>query len=231
MNFFYYFKYFYFIARNWNPWLATFTVYHEIRGERKYDIHTIEIDEFRYEKIESNNLSHASIYQGSNYFILEKAFEYLKNENANNNILDFGSGKGRILVVAAHYGFKNITGIDFSASLCREADYNIEKIKSFFPTTNFKVICGDAINYTIENDTNVFFFFNPFDEVVMLQVVKNILSSLKQNLRKVYIVYVNPLHKEIFLSAGFEEEYFFRKMNFLEFSILSKQSEEESYAQ
>lgn len=230
MNFLYYFKYFYFIARNWNPGLATFTVYHEIRGERKYHIHTIEIDEFRYEKIESNNLSHASIYQGSNYFILEKAFEYLKNENANNNILDFGSGKGRILVVAAHYGFKNITGIDFSASLCREADYNIEKIKSIFPATNFKVICGDAINYTIENDTNVFFFFNPFDEVVMLQVVKNILSSLKQNPRKVYIVYVNPLHKEIFLSAGFEEEYYFRKMKFLEFSILSKQSEEESYA-
>ena len=228
MNFLYYFKYFYFIARNWNPRLAAFTVYHEIRGERKYHINTIEIDEFGYEKIESDNLSHASIYQGSNYFIIEKAFEYLKNENANNNILDFGSGKGRILVVAAHFGFKNITGIDFSESLCREADYNIEKKIPIFPATNFKIICGDATNHTIQNDTNVFFFINPFDDVVMLQVVKNMLCSLKLSLGKVYIVYVNPLHKEIFLSAGFEEEYFFRKMKFLEFSILSKQIEEES---
>ena len=231
MNFFYYFKYFYFIARNWNPRLAAFTVYHEIRGERKYHINTIEINDFRYEKIESDNLSHASIYQGSNYFIIEKAFEYLKYENANNNILDFGSGKGRIMVVAAHYGFKNITGIDFSESLCREAEYNIEKIKHLFPSTNFKIICDDAVNYTIENDTNVFFFFNPFDEVIMLQVVKNILFSLKQKSRKIFIVYINPLHKEIFLSASFEEEYYFRKMKFLEFSILSKQSEEENYTQ
>lgn len=231
MHFLYYLKYFYFISRNWNIQLAAFTVYHEIRGERKYHINTIEIDEFRYEKIESDNLSHASIYQGTNYFLIEKAFEYLKSEKANNHLVDFGSGKGRILVVAAYYGFKCITGIDFSASLCREAEYNIEKIKPFFPDTDFKIICDDATNYLIENDTDVFFFFNPFDEVVMLQVVKNILSSLKRNPRKVYIVYINPLHKEIFLSAGFEEEYYFRKMKYLEFSILSKQSEEESYAQ
>ena len=226
MYFLYYFKYFYFIARNWNPRLAAFTVYHEIKGERKYHINTIEINNFRYERIESDNLSHASIYQGTNYFVIEKAFDYFKSEKANNNILDFGSGKGRIMVVAAHYGFKNITGIDFAESLCREAEYNIEKIKPLFPTTNFKIICDDVVNYTIENDTNVFFFFNPFDEVIMLQVVKNILFSLKQNPRKIYIVYVNPLHKDIFLSAGFEEDYYLSKMRYLEFSILSKESEE-----
>ena len=226
MNSLYYLKYFYFISRNWNIRLAAFTVYHEIKGEKKYHLNTIEIDDLRNQKIESSNLSHASIYQGSNYFIIEKAFEYLKNEHANNNILDFGSGKGRIMVVAAHYGFKNISGIDFSESLCREAEYNIEKIKSLFPQTNFKIICNDAANYKIENDTDVFFFFNPFDEVVMLQVVKNILFSFKQNPRKVYIVYVNPLHKEIFLSAGFEEEYHLKKMEYLEFIILSKIPEE-----
>src|SRR6185437_410470 len=225
MNSLYYLKYFYFIARNWNIRLAAFTVYHEIKGEKKYHLNTIEIDDLRHQKIESSNLSHASIYQGSNYFIIEKAFEYLKSERANNNILDFGSGKGRIMVVAAHYGFKNISGIDFSEPMCREAEYNIEKTKPLFPNTNFKIICNDAANYKIEIDTDVFFFFNPFDEVVMLQVVKNILYSLRQNPRKVYVIYVNPLHKEIFLSAGFEEEYYLKKMEYLEFIILSKVSD------
>jgi predicted RNA methylase len=231
MNSLYYIKYFFFIARNWNLRLAFFTVYHEIKGEKKYNIHTTKIDNLQNEKIESSNLDHASIYQGTDYFLVEKAFEYLKSEKANNHIIDFGSGKGRIMVVAAYYGFKYITGIDFSSSLCREAEYNIEKIKPFFPATNFKIICDDATNYAIENDTNVFFFFNPFDEVIMLQVVKNILYSLKQKPRKVFVVYINPLHKEIFLSAGFEEEYYFMKMKYLEFSILSKQNEKESYPQ
>ncbi len=132
MNFFYYLKYFYFITKNWNLRLALFSIYHEVKGERKYNINTLKIDDLKHEKIESQNLSHASIYQASNYYLIEKAFEYLKNENANNSLIDFGSGKGRILVVAAHYGFTNIIGIDFVESLCKEAENNIEKLKLFF---------------------------------------------------------------------------------------------------
>lgn len=226
MNSFYYLKYFYFIARNWNLRLAFFTVYHEIKGEKKYNINTTKIDNLHHEKIESANLTHASIYQGTNYYLIERAFEFLENENAN-SLIDFGSGKGRIMVVAAHYGFKSITGIDFSEALCAEAEMNIEKIKPFSPSVNFKILCDDVVNYAIKNDDNVFFFFNPFDDVVMLQVVKNILFSLKQKPRKVIVVYINPLHKEIFLSAGFEEEYYLKKMQYLEFSILSKEIEQE----
>lgn len=226
MKTFYYLKYFFFIARHWNVRLAAFTVYHEIRGEKKYHLDTTEMDDLQNEKIESPSLSHASVYQGTNYYLIEKAFEFLKTQQANQQLVDFGSGKGRIIVVAAYYGFKNITGIDFSESLCREAGKNIDKIKPLFPDTNLTIICSDAANYPIENDTNVFFFFNPFDEVIMLKVVRNILSSVKKNPRKVYIVYVNPLHNEIFLSAGFEEEYYLKKMEYLEFTILSKVSEE-----
>lgn len=226
MSFFCYIDYFFFIAKNWNVRLAFFSISQEVKGEKKYKINTLKIDNLKHQKVENLNLSHASIYQGSNYYLIEKAFEYLKNENANKSLVDFGSGKGRILVVAAYYGFKNITGIDFVESLCKEAERNIEKKKALFPATNFKIICGDAANYTIENDANVFFFFNPFDEVIMLPVVKNILLSFRNNPRKIYVVYLNPLYKEIFLSAGFKEEYFVRKMEFLEFSILSKSPEQ-----
>src|SRR5665213_1217073 len=148
---FYNLKYFYFIARNWDIRLAAFTLYHEIKGEKKYHLDTTEIDDLKNEKIESCNLPHASIYQGTNYYLIEKAFDYLKTQSANQQLVDFGSGKGRILVVAAHYGFKNITGIDFSQSLCREAENNIEKIRPLFPATSFKIICNDAANYAIEN--------------------------------------------------------------------------------
>jgi len=218
----YYLKYFYFIARNWNIKLAAFTVYHEIKGEKKYQLHTVKVDRLQHEKIKSANLKHASIYQATNYFLIEHAFDFLKNQEANLHLVDYGSGKGRIMVVAAYYSFKKITGIDFSQSLCNEAEINIERIKSLFPSTDFQIICDDAVNYSIKNEDNVFFFFNPFDEVVMLQVVKNILASWRKNEKKIYIIYINPLHKEIFLSAGFEEEYYFRKMEYLEFVILSK---------
>lgn len=221
MSFIRYLKYFYFISRNWNARLAAFTVYHEIKGEQKYRLDSMKINNLKHENIASVNIRHASIYQASSYYLIEKAFDYLNQENVRGAIVDFGSGKGRVMAVAAYYGFKNITGIEFSISLCHEAEKNIEKTQPFFPDTTFKIICDDVINYQIEEDKIVFFFFNPFDEVVLLQVVRKILLSLKERERKIYVLYLNPVYKEIFLSAGFEEEYYYKKMEFLELSILS----------
>lgn len=221
----YYLKYFYFIGLNWNLRLAFFTTWNEIKGEKKYNINTVKLDRLKKLSIRGENLSHASIYQGANYYMLEKAFDYLSSINANKNIVDFGCGKGRVLIVAAYYGFSKIIGIDFAKALCVEAEQNIQKIKASYPGVEFSVIYDDVINYKIAADENVFFFFNPFDEVVMLQVVKNILQSLKENPRHVTIVYINPVHKEIFLSAGFEEEYYLKRLKYLELSILSNEDD------
>ncbi len=227
MKFIYYIRYWFFIGTNWNFGLAFFTIYHEIKGEKKYRLNTIQLDRLKTISIKGENLKHSSIYQGCNYYILEKCFNYLLSINANKNIVDFGCGKGRAMVVAAHYGFDNITGIDFAKSLCNAAEQNIKSCKLLYPSIEFKIICDDVANYKIKNSTNVFFFFNPFDEVVMLKVVKNILASLKEKLRKVYIMYVNPVHKEIFESAGFEEEYYERKLKYIELSILSNEPRKE----
>lgn len=223
MNTWHYLKYFYFIGSNWTFQLAFFTIKQEIKGEKKYEINSMILDRLTTLTVSGDNLVHASIYQGANYFLLEKAFSYLQGINANQNIVDFGCGKGRVLAVAAHYGFSKITGIDFAKALCVAAEQNIAKARLLYPLTKFAIICDDAINYTVKEDDNVFFFFNPFDEIVMLQVVKNILKSLKEHPRYIHVVYVNPLHKEIFLSAGFEEEFYLKRLRYLELSILSNE--------
>jgi SAM-dependent methyltransferase len=223
MKLIYYLRYFFFIGVNWNFGLAFFTICHEIKGERKYNLNSIGLDKLRTLSLKGDNLVHSSIYQACNYYILENGFNYLKSINENNNIVDFGCGKGRVLVVAAYFEFKNITGIDFAKALCILAEQNIQRTKLLYPSAKFNVVCDDVVNYKIKKEQNVFFFFNPFDEVVMLEVVKNILTSLKERSRKVYIMYVNPVHKEIFLSAGFEEEYYKRKLHYIELSILSNE--------
>ena len=211
---------------NWNFPLAFFSIYHEIKGERKYNLDTIQLDRLKTITVKGDNLDHGSIYQACNYYILEKGFGYLASINENKNITDFGCGKGRAMIVAAHYGFNNITGIDFAKALCVSAGQNTQKTQQLYPLIKFNIICDDVVNYKIEKDKTAFFFFNPFDEVVMLKVVRNILSSLKENERKIYIMYANPVHKEIFLSAGFEEEYYLKKLQYLELSILYKEPDE-----
>lgn len=132
------------------------------------------------------------------------------------------------MIVAAHYGFDNITGVDFAKALCLSAEKNMLETQLLFPLVKFNIICDDVVNYKIEKDQTVFFFFNPFDEVIMLKVVKNILSSFKEKERKIYIMYANPVHKEIFLSAGFQEEYYLKKLQYLELSILLKEPDKEN---
>ena len=125
-----------------------------------------------------------------------------------------------MLTVAAYFGFEKITGVEFAKELCEEARKNIIPAQQKFPEKIFNVINENAVDFTIEKDINVFFFFNPFNEIVMLAVAKNILQSLKENQREAYIVYLNPVHKEIFMSAGFEQIFHFKKLKYIEASIL-----------
>jgi SAM-dependent methyltransferase len=202
--------------------LAWFTVYHEIRGEKKYNINTSKIEDVKKLSIKGDNIEHAELYQGANYYLLEKVFDHLQTIEANQSILDFGCGKGRVLTVAAYYGFSKIIGVEFAKELCDVARKNIIPVQQKFPEKIFNVIHANAVDHKIEKDTNVFFFFNPFDEVVMLAVAKNILLSLKENPREVYVVYINPVHKEIFMSAGFEQIYHFEKLKYIQASVFMK---------
>ena len=236
MKYFYYLRLFLYISFNWNIRLAWFTVYHEMRGEKKYHLDTSRIENVKKLSLKGNNVEHAELYQGANYYLLEKVFDHLQSIEANlptgqagHNILDFGCGKGRVLAVAAYYGFRKITGVEFAKELCEIARKNITPVQQKFPGKIFNVIHANAVDYKIEPDTNVFFFFNPFDEVIMLAVVKNILRSLKQNPREAFVVYINPVHKEIFMSAGFEQIFHFEKLKYIQATIfmLSTQSTEE----
>ncbi|MEO6681607.1 MAG: hypothetical protein ABIN48_02175 [Ginsengibacter sp.] len=216
-----YLKYLFLIWKNWNFRLAKFTISHEIAGEKKYQINTTGIDKLKKLSVVGDNKKHASIYQGANYYILEKAFDFLKEEKAGGTIVDFGSGKGRIMVVAAFYGYKQIKGIEFASALNQIAQTNIDLIKENYPETKFSLLTQNAIDYEVEREDTIFFFFNPFNEKVLIEVVRNIMKSLKYYPRKIYIVYINPLHKEIFESAGFFEEYYLSKLEYLELSVMT----------
>lgn len=59
------------------------------------------------------------------------------------------------------------------------------------------MIEGDVTDYEIEDEQNVFFFFNPFDDVVLEAVVKNLERSLRRKPREIAIVYYNPVHSHV----------------------------------
>ncbi len=222
LRYLYYIRYFSFIALNWNLRLAFFTMYHEVRGERKYSLDTSRLDTLRGLTITGDNLSEAQMYQGASYFLLENIFRKLSEFYRGSHFVDMGCGKGRALVVAAHHGFQKLTGVDFAEELCKEAVENCKLVARKYPGLQYQIIHSDSAAYAFASDADVIYFFNPFDHRVMRRVVDNLLRSIQARPRTMYIMYINPQLKSIFLTAGFTEVYYIKKMDYADGCILKK---------
>lgn len=212
-------KYFFFIAKKWNIRIALFMIWHELRGEIKYNLNSTGADELHSLEERGIDIDHASIYMPAPYDLLEEVFEKYRIASFK-HIIDIGCGKGRVMCVAAAHGAKKITGIDFSKELCSAATKNLQKYRQKFPELNCSVLNNDAFYYAIPEDADCIFMFNPFDELIMSGLIENIEISLEKNPRPVTVIYFNPMEKQLFTEAGFREIAHGKKMKYLEYSIL-----------
>ncbi len=212
-------KYFFYIAFNWNPRIALHMIWHEIRGEKKYALNSTGADELQVLEESGIDIDHATIYMPAPYDLLEEVFEKI-SIGTFKHMIDIGSGKGRAMCVAAAYGAKKITGIDFSKELCKAATKNLELYRQRFPDLVCQVLNNDAFYYDIPPDADCIFMFNPFDEVIMSGVIENIIISLEQNPRSMTVIYFNPLEKQLFTAAGFRETIHVKRLKYLEYVVL-----------
>ena len=72
MNLLPYIKYFSYIAFNWNIKIAVHILRQEIRGEKKYGIHSTGADELKKLEKKGIDISHATIYMPVSYELLKK---------------------------------------------------------------------------------------------------------------------------------------------------------------
>jgi SAM-dependent methyltransferase len=112
--------------------------------------------------------------------------------------VDVGSGKGKVLLLAAQHPFRRVIGLEFSPSICAQARKNIGLFRR---TTSLKapieIFEGDATQYSMAGDENVFFLYNPFDAVVLSQFLDNVRRSLLDHPRPMWFIYSVPLHAAV----------------------------------
>jgi SAM-dependent methyltransferase len=141
------------------------------------------------------DLAHALHYQPTDIIPLRKLLRLLELERGR-VLVDFGSGKGRVLMVAAPFGFRALRGVEFSAGLCDIARRNIERYRAKTPwNVDFEVIHANAAEYPVREDEDVFFLFNPFDDYVLRRVMENIARSFEATPRPMILLYRNPVYE------------------------------------
>jgi hypothetical protein len=106
--------------------------------------------------------------------------------------LDYGSGLGRAVFMAATLPFRRVIGIEYSAELSSIASTTLSCIRDKLPCKEVELIHGDAIAYEVPRDVTVIYFVNPFGGNVLVEVVKRIKQSLLDFPRNLRIVYFLP---------------------------------------
>lgn len=215
-------KYFYYIASNWGISLGVFTLLQEIRGEKKYGIDTTAANSLSGLEIKGNQLKYATEYMPVSYFTLEAIMQRIPEKIKQGTFLDIGCGKGRAMCVAAASGYKQVAGIDFAKQLIDAAKQNLEQTKKQYPLTQYSLNWADVQSLEIEEQVTTVFLFNPFDEILMKQVVTKINDSLAKKPRRLLVLYCTPRHENLFFDDGFDVCFRVKKLNYLEGVILEK---------
>jgi SAM-dependent methyltransferase len=169
------------------------------------------------------NISSSNWFEGRDYAAIEP--ERFRRVLANIEVpweeftfLDFGSGKGRALLLASEYPFKRIAGLEFSPELHRIAEANIAAYRS--DSQKCRAILSlnvDFVDFVLPDEPLVLFFFDPCRGTALKKTMEQIGGCLRANSHPVLAAYVAPSEEveRLFKSCGFKERHRNREWNFV----------------
>lgn len=152
--------------------------------------------------VESSNLARGIRYEPTLAIPFRRALRAARVPSGG-TFVDIGCGKGRACMLAAMHGFATVSGVDYSPSLCRIAEQNLEIFRAR-TNRHFRssIRAMDAADYAFAAGDTVVYLFNPFDAGVLSAVVARLRRSLSTHPREVWIVYQNPRWRGVIEAGG-----------------------------
>lgn len=116
--------------------------------------------------------------------------------------VDFGSGKGRMVFLAARHPFRRVVGVELSTELHNVASRNIARNRARLRCRDIQLVNGDVLQFRIPDDMTFAYFFNPFTGDVFRSVTERIHESLRRNPRRISLFYTRPVMHEYLASQS-----------------------------
>ena len=145
------------------------------------------------------NEQHGVNYVPTPARVFEQLVGELPIQPGDYSFIDFGCGRGRLLPLAAELGFRRVVGVEFGVELAEAAQARITDYERQAEDPP-EMACHtmDAADFVIPDGPCVAFFFNPFAEPVLSKVIANLEQARKAAPRKIFAIYYNPAHAELF---------------------------------
>ncbi|MEO1168785.1 MAG: class I SAM-dependent methyltransferase [Pseudomonadota bacterium] len=179
---------------------------HDDSFDRQYGVDTsgvVELDEMTNP---AGSLKGATPYEALD----PQWFDFLISRAAIGNIdefqlIDIGSGKGRVLMAAALAGFPDVIGVEIDEGLHRVASRNMEIFQEHTPDVRFTLYHADLREFAFPLGSIVCFANNPVHQPIFQEFVTKIEEALFAHPRKFIFVYLHALHVEAFANAHWVE--------------------------
>jgi SAM-dependent methyltransferase len=139
-----------------------------------------------------------SAYQPTDPLAFRQMIAALPISFSDFTFVDLGSGKGRTLLLASEFPFRQVIGVEILPELHHAAEENIRAYRvSHQPGAKIESILMDARDFEFLPVPLVIFLFNPLPEAGLQRVVRNLDQSLEQSPRDVWVVYHNPVLENV----------------------------------
>lgn len=143
-------------------------------------------------KIQNINWIHAEPYFPTPSRLLADIVEGLDLQFENLTFVDLGSGKGRVLLMASQFPFRRIVGVELSKELDAIARKNIAAYRGEQRCKSIETICGDFTTFEFPSEPLFVYLYNPTSVQLSQILARNLMHSVKQCPRQVWILYVAP---------------------------------------
>jgi len=141
-------------------------------------------------EIKSDNIKEGIWYEPMSVKVFRQIMDNLTVDVDKYEFIDFGSGKGRVLLLASEYGFRKIIGVEFASELHKIGTKNVTILeRDARKPSRIETVCMDATEFVIPDVPVVLFFYSPFKGQVMERVLRNVLTSFATHPREIVLVF------------------------------------------
>jgi len=133
-----------------------------------------------------------TVYRVTWSSLIKKAMAQLDIDPRRYSFIDYGSGKGKAMLMASDYPFKTIIGLEYAKRL---HDIAVENCRTYRSANqqchSLEQTLGDALDYTPPPGPIVCFMCNPFDETTLRAVFNGWRARYEGGEREIRILYLN----------------------------------------
>jgi SAM-dependent methyltransferase len=151
--------------------------------------------------VDSPNSLYATVYKASDPDRFAEVLARLPIRHQDFSFVDLGSGKGLALLLASHYPFRKVRGLEFAPELHQVAEANIGKYRNpARKCQDVASVCGDAAAFDYPDEPTVIYMYHPFEEELMARVAQQIQWSYELHPRPIILVYFQPVLRRLWES-------------------------------